>query len=54
MARFAGCERGATAIEYAVLIGFLGLAIVASLGILEDRMYSLINNVVAATLAAIS
>lgn len=53
-ARFAGCERGATVVEYAVLIVFLGMAIVASLSLLEDKMYVLINGAVSAALAAIS
>ena len=40
------CSRGATAIEYAILAAGVGLAIVASVGLLGDELAALFNDLV--------
>jgi len=54
IARFARDEGGATAIEYAVLIVFLGAGVVAAIGVLQTSLYNVINTAATALVAAVS
>ncbi len=40
MSRFFACERGATAIEYALIAGFIAVAIVAAVGAVGSAVNS--------------
>ncbi|HAT86028.1 Flp family type IVb pilin [Cohaesibacter gelatinilyticus] len=44
-ARFLNDESGATAIEYALLAGLIGVGIVAAAGTLEDAITALFNRI---------
>ncbi len=46
--RFVKDESGATAIEYALIAGIIGLGIIVSLGALRDGLNNHFNNVVTA------
>jgi pilus assembly protein Flp/PilA len=43
--RFVKDEKGATAIEYALIAGIIGIGIVASLGTLKTGLSTIFNNV---------
>jgi pilus assembly protein Flp/PilA len=43
--RFLEDEKGATAIEYALIAGIIGIGIVASLGTLKTGLNTIFNNV---------
>lgn len=47
-------ESGATAIEYGILAACLGMAIIAALGVLEERMYNLLVSISSTVADAIS
>ena len=46
--RFAADQGGATAIEYAVLIVFLGAGVITALGVFQESLYGMINTAVEA------
>lgn len=52
--RFLADERGATAIEYGLLIAILSLAVIAAYGNLQGVLISVITNAVAKVDAAVN
>lgn len=45
MTRFLRCERGATAIEYALLAAVLGLGVVTAASTLKNQIYNSLTNI---------
>lgn len=43
--RFLADERGATAIEYALLIAILGLGVISSAAAISDKIYNVLDGV---------
>ncbi|WP_421932759.1 Flp family type IVb pilin [Phenylobacterium sp.] len=53
LSRFLRDERGATMIEYAILAGVLGMAVVAAIGAFQTVLFDLMNKAASAIEAAI-